>query len=130
MTFYAGPIAGDSGLANQVFITTVQTSNFTAFNTATLTGGSNTASGAAVTAPSFSTGVAQQLSTTQDLMLYIEVKAAQSLAVAIGPTSTPANTVVSTITAALGLVTIRVPAGWWTSITSTIANLGITAVGC
>jgi len=85
---------------------------------------------ATATAPTFVSGTALQLDTTSDTMLYVEVTTASSLVIAIGPTSTPATTIVSSITAALGLETIRVPKGWYVKITGTVADLNITAVSC
>ena len=92
--------------------------------------GTNTSHTATASSPTYVSGTAQQPNTTQDVMLYIDVTTAASLAVAIGPTSTPATTIIATQTAALGLQSIRVPAGWYVKITGTIADLTITQVTC
>ena len=89
------------------------TNSATVAGVLTLNAGTNTAAGAAATSPSFVSGTALQVNTASDSVLYVEVTTAAALAIAIGPTSTPANPIVSSITAALGLLTIRVPAGWY-----------------
>jgi hypothetical protein len=93
-------------------------------------GGTDTAGTAAASSPSFSTGVAAQVNTTQDVMLYIAVKTAASLTIAIGPTSSTATNILPAESAALGVISLRVPAGWYVKITGTIADLQITAVTC
>lgn len=93
-------------------------------------GGTDTSATATASSPSFSTGVAAQCSTTQDVMLYIAIQTAAALAVAIGPTSAAADVIMPSQTYALGLCTIRVPKGWWVKITGTIADLTITQVTC
>lgn len=90
----------------------------------------NTSSGSSVTSPTFVSGTAQQINTTKDAMLYIDVKTAASLTIAIGPTSTPANTLQSAVVGGLGLESVRVPAGWWVKLTGTMADLTITAITC
>lgn len=90
----------------------------------------NTSSGSSVTSPTFVSGTAQQINTTKDAMLYIDVKTAASLTIAIGPTSTPANTLQSAVIGGLGLESVRVPAGWWVKLTGTMADLTITAITC
>lgn len=92
--------------------------------------GTDTSGGATESAPTFVTTTARQCSTASDVMLYVNVKTAASLAILLGPTSTPANTVVASETAALGLITIRVPKSWYVEITGTIADLGIIQVTC
>jgi hypothetical protein len=89
--------------------------------------GSNTSIGAAST-PTLANGTAAQLAqVTSDSMLYLTVgTAGTSMVITIGPTSTPANTVVSSSVATAGeLYVVRVPAGWyvkWAATTATIAN--------
>jgi len=95
-----------------------------------LDSGSDTSGVAAATSPSFSTNVAKQLDTTQDVMLYIAVQTSVNLTVAIGPTSTPATTVMPTKSYALGLISLRIPKAWWVVITGTIADLTITQIPC
>jgi parallel beta-helix repeat protein len=81
-----------------------------------------------VLTPSFANGTAAQLSDTgRTYMVYLEVgTAGTAFTVAIGPTSTPANTVVASGVATSGeVVTVRLPAGWylqWTATTATLAS--------
>ena len=76
------------------------------------------------------TTTAKQLSTTQDVMLYIAIQTSAALAVAIGPTSSVTTALMPSKSYALGLISIRVPGGWWVKLTGTIADLTITAVTC
>lgn len=92
--------------------------------------GTNTSGTAAATAPAFVSGTAQQLSANQDVMLYIAVQTSAALAVAIGPTAGVATTLMPSKAYALGLASVRIPAGWYVMITGTIADLAITAVTC
>lgn len=91
-------------------------------------GYTSTASGATATTPTFANGTASQLANTnKDAMVYLTVgTAGTAMTIAIGPTSTPANTVVSSSPATAGQVySIRLPAGWylkWSATTATIAN--------
>ena len=93
-------------------------------------GGTDTSGTAAASSPTFASGTARQVSTTQDVILYIAIQTSAALAVAIGPTSVPANTVMPSQSYALGLNTIPVPKGWWVKITGTVADLTVTAVTC
>ena len=94
-------------------------------------GGTDTCGTAAASSPSFTSGTAAQVNTTQDVMLYIVCNTAvsQSLLIAIGPTSTPA-TQICNISVVETVTTIRVPKAWYVKITATIANFVITAVTC
>jgi hypothetical protein len=100
----------------------------------TLGGGTTTASSAPVLTPAFANGTAAQLSdTSRDYTIYLTCTAAgTALTVAIGPTSTPANTLISSETATLGqMLTIRQPAGWylkWSATTATFTQQK--AIGC
>ena len=107
-----------------------QAGNITTSGVAHLNGGSDSSGTAAASTPSFSTGTAAQVSTTQDVMLYINVTTAASLAVAIGPTSSAATVIQAAESSALGVITLRVPKGWYVKLTGTIADLAITAVTC
>lgn len=95
-----------------------------------LNAGTDTSSTATASAPVFVSGTALQLNTTQDTMLYINVTTVAALAVAMGPTSGVANTIIASESVALGLATLRVPKGWFVKITGTVADLAITAVTC
>lgn len=97
--------------------------------------GTNSSGSAPVIAsPGFVSGTASQLSDlTRDYEVYFQIgTGGGTVALVIGPTSTPANAI---LTAALGtngeLVRVRLPAGWYLKITvatSTIADQ--IAVGC
>lgn len=96
--------------------------------------GITTAASAPVLTPAFASGTAAQLAdTTRDYQVYLTIGTAGTAnSVAIGPTSTPANTVVSSGTATTGeVMTVRLPAGWylkWTATTATLAHQ--IAIGC
>lgn len=96
-------------------------------------GGTSTAGSALVLTPTFSSGVAAQLTdTTRDYMVYLTIGTAGTAnTLAIGPTSGVANTLISSATATSGeLMTVRLPAGWflkWTATTATLATQ--TAIG-
>ncbi len=93
-----------------------------------VSGGSSTVISATASTPTFASGTPAQLAqTTKDAMVYLTVgTGGTAMVIKIGPTSTPANTVVSSSTATSGeLYAFRVPAGWyveWTASTATIAN--------
>jgi hypothetical protein len=100
----------------------------------TLNGGTSTAGSAPVLTPTFANGTAAQLATlTRDFMVYLTVgTAGTAMVIKIGPTSTPANTIVSSSVATSGqMYAIRLPAGWflqWADTTGTLANQ--IAIGC
>ena len=100
------------------------------FGLASLEAGTDTSATAVVSSPSFSTTVALQVNSAQDTMLYIAIQTAAALAIAIGPTSSVTTALMPSKTYALGLLTIRVPKGWFVKITGTIADLIITAITC
>jgi hypothetical protein len=97
-------------------------------------GGTTTANGAPVLTPTFANGTAAQLSdTTRDYMVYLTIGTAGTAnTLAIGPTSTPANTIISSATATAGeLMSFRLPAGWWVKWSATTATLATQkAIGC
>jgi len=96
--------------------------------------GTKTTSAAAVLTPAFANGTAAQLSdVTRDYQVYFTVGTAGSaFSVAIGPTSSPANTIVSSNTPNAGeSITFRLPAGWfvkWAGTSTTLASQ--IAIGC
>lgn len=100
----------------------------------TLNGGTATAGSAPVLTPTFASGTAAQLADlTRDYMVYLTIGTAGTAnTLAIGPTSTPANTLISNATATTGeMMVVRLPAGWflkWTATTATLATQ--TAIGC
>lgn len=94
-------------------------------------GGTDTSTGATASTPTFVSGTAKQLSTTQDVMLYIIVVTAISTTLAIGPTSTPANTIFSAKTlVANTMLTFRIPKGWYVKITATVTDFTFLQVTC
>jgi hypothetical protein len=96
--------------------------------------GTKTTAAAAVLAPAFANGTAAQLSdTTRDYMVYLTIGTAGTAnTLAIGPTSTPANTIISAATATSGeVMAFRLPAGWYVKWSATTATLGTQiAIGC
>ena len=99
-----------------------------------ISGISNTAGNAPVLTPTFANGVAAQLSdTSRDYQVYLAVTTSgTATTVAIGPTSTPANTIRPSASVTAGqLISFRLPAGWfvkWAGTTTAIATQ--TAIGC
>jgi hypothetical protein len=84
--------------------------------------------------PTFANGTASQLSdTTQDYMVYLQLGTpGTAFSLAIGPTSTPANTIMASATPlADELLSFRLPAGWyvkWAGTATTITTQ--TAISC
>lgn len=102
---------------------------------APLLAGTNTAASVPViSSPGFASGTASQLSdTTRDYEVYFTIgTGGGTVTIAIGPTSTPANTLVNGAVGVNGeLIRVKLPAGWYLEITvatSTIARQ--IAVGC
>jgi len=60
--------------------------------------------------------------------LYLAIKTAASLQVDMGPTSATAIAIMPSQTAALSVITLDVPAGWFVKLTGTMANLTATSV--
>jgi hypothetical protein len=100
----------------------------------TPTSGTSSAGSAPVLTPTFANGTAAQLTDlTRDYIVYLEcTTAGTATTIAIGPTSTPANTIMASAAATAGVVyTVRVPAGWflkWAGTTTAFATQ--TAIGC
>jgi hypothetical protein len=95
--------------------------------------GSSSAGGATASTPSFSSGVAAQLGqTTKDAMVYFAATASgTAVTLAIGPTSTPANTLMSSQPVSAGqIITVRLPAAWYVKLTWTSATWTFTAITC
>jgi hypothetical protein len=101
---------------------------------ASFNAGTNSSGSAPVLTPSFASGTAAQLADlTRDYMVYLTIGTAGTAnTLAIGPTSSPANTLISSATATTGeMMVVRLPAGWflkWTATTATLATQ--TAIGC
>jgi len=117
----AAPIAGVSGV-------------FSVGGKLTLSGGTSTAGSAPLLTPTFASGTAAQLSdTTRDYEIYLQIgTAGTAFSVAIGPTSTPADTIYASATPPAGaLITFRCPAAWfvkWAGTSTTLASQK--AIGC
>lgn len=103
-------------------------------NPVSMPAGTSSAASAPVLSPTFTSGTAAQLAdTSRDYQCYIQIgTGGGTVTVAIGPTSTPANTIVNAAVGVNGeVIAVRLPAGWYMKITvatSTIA--GVVAVGC
>ncbi len=89
---------------------------------------------APVLTPSFANGTASQLSdTTRDYLVYLQIgTAGTAFTLAIGPTSTPANTIMASATPLSDeLLSFRLPAGWYVKWAGTSTTLTTqTAIGC
>jgi hypothetical protein len=96
------------------------------------TAGTDTSGTAVASTPSLTSGTAAQLSTTQDVKLYCNIKTTSTFSLAIGPTSSPATTVVASasFTAPQLVGGIRIPKGWYVKATFTSADVVFTQVSC
>lgn len=95
--------------------------------------GTKTSVGATAITPTLASGTAAQLSdTTKDYQVYFTITTAgTAFSVAIGPTSTPANTIVTSNTPNVGeSVSFRLPAGWFVKWAGTGTALNQIAVSC
>lgn len=101
----------------------------------TLNGGTSTAASVPViSSPGFVSGTASQLSdTTRDYEVYFTIgTGGGTVTIAIGPTSTPATTLVNGAVGVNGeVIRVRLPAGWYLEITVATSTIGKQiAVGC
>jgi hypothetical protein len=107
-------------IANQIML---GTANHTVYRAAT-----NTARGATASTPTIAnTATGVQVDATKDVMLYLTCSlAGTGFTLKIGPTSTPAYTLVNNVAVAIGeCFSVRVPGGWyvsWQATTATFAN--------
>lgn len=96
--------------------------------------GTSTATGVTTLTPTFANGTAAQLSDlTRDYMVYLQIGTpGTAFFVAIGPTSTPASTIMASATPTSDeLVSFRLPAGWYVKWAGTATTLTTqTAIGC
>lgn len=126
-------VKGTSSLDNGA-ITTDGTGDITTSGIVNTKGVDTATSGAHVITPVLANGTAAQLSdVTRDYMLYLAVTTSGTAnTLAIGPTSTPANTINPTAAWTAGqMLTVRVPAGWyvkWAGTSTLIATQ--TAISC
>lgn len=100
-----------------------------------LNAGSSTAGSAPViSSPGFVSGTASQLSdVTRDYEVYFTIgTGGGTVTIAIGPTSTPATTLVNAAAGVNGeVIRVRLPAGWYLEITVATSTIGKQiAVGC
>ena len=82
----------------------------------------------AIITPAFTSTVAQQLSASDAVFLFIDVTTAAALTIAIGATSAASTVLQNNIVGALGAVLVPVPAGWYVKLTGTMADLNITGI--
>jgi hypothetical protein len=96
--------------------------NLAVTGTTTLTGiasanaGTNTSASAPVLTPTLTSGAAAQLADlTRDYMVYMDITTSGTAThIEIGPTSTPANTLLASASVTAGAVySFRLPAGWF-----------------
>lgn len=93
--------------------------------------GTDTSGTAADSTPSLSSGTPAQINATQDVMLYCRIKTASTFSLAMGPTSSAADTIaISESSTAIGVVSVRVPKGWYVVSTFTSADVVWSAVTC
>lgn len=96
--------------------------------------GTSTAASAPVITPTFASGTASQLAdTTRDYQVYFQIGTpGTTFVLKIGPTSTPANTIIASVTPTAGnQYTVRLPAGWyleWSGSSTTLTTQ--IAIGC
>ena len=99
------------------------TANHTVYRAAT-----NTSSGATASTPTIAnTATGVQVNATKDVMLYLTCSTlGTGFTLKIGPTSTPAYTIVNNVAVAIGeCFSVRVPGGWyvsWQATTAAFAN--------
>ena len=85
-----------------------------------------------VTTPTLANGVSGQLDINRDVIYYLVcTESGTAFSLAIGTTSTPANTIVSSQPVSEGqMFSVRVPAGWYAEWSATTATFSQLAVGC
>lgn len=80
-------------------------------------------------AETFVSGTAKVLDVNHDRTLFINITTAAALAVTMGPTSAATTVPVSiSQSSALGVITVRVPRGWYVKITGTVADIACNSV--
>ncbi len=128
-----GTLARDTTLARTA-AGVLTASGLAVTNLLTPNGGTATAGSAPALTPTFANGVASQLTdTTRDYLVYLQIgTAGTAFTLAIGPTSTPANTLMASATPlADELLSFRLPAGWYVKWAGTSTTLTTqTAIGC
>lgn len=125
-----GTITGSLSIANSLDVA----NTLTAGGDAVFNAGTNTAGSAPALTPTFASGVASQLAdTARDYIVYLQIgTAGTGFTLAIGPTSTPANTIFASATpVSEELISFRLPAGWFVKWSGTGTTLAAQiAIGC
>lgn len=80
------------------------------------------------TTPVFVSGTARTLNTGMSCHLYINVTTSASLTLSMGPTSAASVSINAAESDTLGMITLRVPAGWYVKFTGTVADVVFTQV--
>ena len=78
--------------------------------------------------PTIVSGTAYQVSTKQPSHVYIDITTSAPLAIAIGPTSACAITVLASESAALGVTSVALPIGWWYKLNGTVADFNVITI--
>lgn len=138
MKWGSGALAIDTSLARASAGLLFAGSNFEVSGTLKSDGifaavaGITTAGSAPAITPTFASGTAAQLSdVTRDYQVYFTVGTAGTITLAIGPTSTPATTLINAQTATAGeLISFRLPAAWFVKVTLATATIVQHAIGC
>lgn len=98
--------------------------------------GTDTSGTATASTPTFTSGTALQLSTTQDVMLYIFCKTAvtsTTTALGLGASSAASTAIVPSASMSIpvgAMWQVRVPKGWYVKFTGTVADFTFTQVTC
>lgn len=93
-----------------------------------LTSAQQAASGYSVV-ETVTSGTPFQVSTVRGSHLYINITTAASFTCSMGPEAAGTSVAVNAAESdALGLVTLKVPAGWYVKLTGTVADFVVTAV--
>lgn len=82
----------------------------------------------AVLAESPVSGTGFQVSANRDAYLYVNITTAAALAIALSADNSTYNTLNTSQSDALGMVTLFVPKGWYVKLTGTMADLTATAI--
>lgn len=74
-------------------------------------------------------GTPFQVSTVRNAMLYLNITTAASLTISMGPEAAGTSIALNTAEIdALGLISLRVPKGWYVKLTGTVADFVVTAI--
>jgi hypothetical protein len=73
-------------------------------------------------------GTAFQPSATREAFVYVNVVTSAALAISISSDNVTFVPIMASESAAIGLQTITLPAGWYIKVTGTVADLAVTAI--